>query len=448
MELNDKIQPQSIDIEEAILGALLIDSSGHEIITKIKPEYFYNTANETIFATIKELYEKLKKIDILTVTEKLRKKNKLENVGGPYYITKLTSKVVSSLHIEEHYYIILEKYIRRLLINKSHKIHNQSFDESIELEDILALLEDREIDEILTSNEQTIKFKEVVKESIDSAHKRKAQFVEGITPGIKTPFSKLNEYLAGWQNSDLIFLAGRPSMGKTAMALTIAKKAAKNKSSVNFFSLEMARIKLADRLALSETNINPNHYKTGNLSEMDFKYLDEAEVKIKDYPLYIYDRSTYTVEEIKSICKVNKRKGKCDFVIIDFLQLIINSSKNKRYNKVQEIGDISHKLKALSKELDVPVICLSQLNRELEKRSNKEPLLCDLRESGDIEQDADIVLFIYRSHYYSQLEEDFGSGELIIAKNRNGQTGKIKFAHNEYLNDFYDEYISDKNEPF
>jgi len=426
-----KIQPQAIDLEEAVLGAMMLEKHKlSEVIEIIKPEVFYKEEHQRIFASIQRLFGQVKPVDILTVTEDLRQKGELDMVGGPYYIATLTNRVVSSANIEWHARILIQKFIQRELIRISSEIIHDAYEDTTDVFDLL----DKAEGNLFSVSESSLRksyrsMHDIIKEAIEGIKTRSKQ-EEGLI-GVGSGFTELDRITAGWQKSDLIILASRPGMGKTAFALTMARNIAVDfKKPVAVFSLEMAAVQLVMRLISSETEIPAEKLKKGALNENEWDRLYKKTANLIEAPLYIDDTPALTIFELRAKSRRLKAQYKIELIVLDYLQLMQGTQDHKG-NREQEISAISRSLKALSKELDIPIIALSQLSREVEKRNVKKPILSDLRESGSIEQDADMVLFIYRPEYYEMTEDAYGGptqgvAEISIAKNRNGATKVIK----------------------
>ena len=435
-----KVPPQAVELEEAVLGAVLLDKDAiDEVVHILSVDMFYKSEHQKIYNSILNLYYKSEPIDILTITEELRRIGQLEMIGGAYFVTKLTNKIAGSANIESHAMILKEKYLARELIRITTTFNQASYSEdSLEVLNIV----NNEIDKLndLISNKAVLRtFSENVRESINEAKTRQENKDKGQTSGIKTPLLKLNYLTNGWQTG-LIVLAARPGMGKTSFMLSIAKKAAQESKHVAIFSLEMPTIRLTDRLVCAEADIESDKYRDGFLNDVDWASIENAKKRLDKMNIHIDDNSYADMNYIKSRCRVLKKKGKCDIVLIDYLQLQ-EGSKDK--NREQQISEISRKSKLMSKDLDIPVFQLSQLNRSVETRGgDKRPQLSDLRESGAIEQDADMVIFLYRAAYYGLNDEDGncakGMGEVIIAKNREGSLGTIKYSHNNSITQYRD----------
>lgn len=427
-----KMPPQAVDIEEAVLGALMLEKDAViTVMDIIKEDSFYQDNHKKIFNAIAELSVELKPVDILTVTEKLRANNELDEVGGAYYITQLTSKVPSAAHVEYHARIIAQKYIQRELILAASEIQKKAFDESTDVKDLLDFSESA-IFKISEGNikKSSVILKKLLEEAlalIEEAGKR-----EDNLSGIPSGFSKLDRLTSGWQKSDLVILAARPSMGKTAFVLSMARNITVNfEQPLAFFSLEMSSIQLVNRLIVSETEIASENIRNGKLSQDEWRKLETNITKLLEAPLYIDDTPALSIYEFRSKCRRLKEEADIQCVVIDYLQLMTGPPET-RGNREQEVSIISRSLKGVAKELNVPIIALSQLNRSVETRSGeKRPQLSDLRESGAIEQDADIVSFIHRPEYYGITEDTqgnslIGMAEIIVAKHRNGALADIR----------------------
>jgi replicative DNA helicase len=431
-----KIPPQAMDMEEAVLGAIMLEKEAViTILDILKPESFYKEANQKIFKAIADISFREYPVDLYTVTEELRATNQLESVGGPVYLTQLTSKVVSAAHVEYHARIVAQKYIQRELIRVSTEIQNRSFDDTYDITELLDYSEDA-IFQIAEGNikREVAPINEVIKDAIreiEEAGKREDALV-----GIPSGFTKLDRLTSGWQKSELIIIAARPSMGKTAFALTMARNISiDHGKKVAIFSCEMSSIQLVNRLIIAETDIPGDKIKNGRLSEDEWKQLDSRIKKLVQAPIYIDDTPAITVTELRAKCRRLMAQHKLDIIIIDYLQLM--SGPQNSGSREQEVSNISRSLKSIAKELNVPVIALSQLNRSAELRGGlKRPQLSDLRESGAIEQDADMVVFIHRQDKFGIVTFEDGSStkgvaEIILAKNRNGPVDDIRLRFRE-----------------
>ena len=448
-----KIPPQAVELEEAVLGAMMIDKKGvDDVIDILHPDAFYKDANKFIFSAIFQLFENSEPIDLLTVSNQLKKDAKLDAVGGDFYLISLTQKVASSAHIEYHARIILQKFIQRSLIKISNEIIEDAYDETTDVFDLLDTAESK-LYEVTQGN---IKKSSETAQSLVIQAKKKIEEIsnkEGLS-GISTGFTKLDELTSGWQPSDLIIVAARPGMGKTALTLTMARNIAIDGGyGVAFFSLEMASVQLITRLISSETGLSSEKLRTGKLEKHEWEQLN---VKVKDLekaPLFIDDTPSLSIFDLRAKARRLSSQHNIRIIMIDYLQLM-TAGGAANGNREQEISMISRNLKALAKELNVPVIALSQLSRAVESRGgSKRPLLSDLRESGAIEQDADIVSFIYRPEYYKIDEWDdeersptAGQGEFIVAKHRNGGLENIRLRFLGHLGKF--DNLEDFSTPF
>ncbi|MXV50535.1 replicative DNA helicase [Pedobacter sp. HMF7647] len=428
-----KLPPQAVDLEEAVLGALMLEKDAlSAVIDILKPEVFYKDSHQKIFEAIGVLFQKSSPIDILTVTSQLRQQGDLEMIGGAYYITELTNRVVSAANIEYHARIISQKYIQRELIRISTEIINNAYEDTTDIFDLLDMAE-KNLFDIAQNNlrRDSRKMDDIVRESLESLEKLKDK-VDGLT-GVPSGFTQLDRMTSGWQASDLVIIAARPAMGKTAFVLSCARNAAVQFSKpVVVFSLEMSSVQLVNRLISGETEIEQEKLRKGNLAEWEWAQLHSKIGKLTEAPLFIDDTPALNIFEFRAKCRRLKAQYDIQMIIIDYLQLMHGKGDSKGGNREQEIGSISRALKSVAKELNVPVIALSQLSRAVETRGgDKRPMLSDLRESGSIEQDADMVLFLYRPEYYGLTEDEDGMpttgvGEVIIAKHRNGETGKVR----------------------
>ena len=425
-----KIPPQAIDLEEAVLGAMMLEKDKlAAVIDILRPEVFYKTEHQLIYSSIQRLFAQIKPIDILTVTEDLRQSGELDLVGGAYYIAMLTNRVASSANIEFHSRILLQKHIQRELIRISSAIIKDAFEDTTDVFDLLDRAENNLFNVSETSLRRNIReMPGLVKEAVEEIAAGRKH--EGHLRGVGSGFTEIDRMTGGWQKSDLIILASRPGMGKTAFALTMARNiAVEFKKPVAVFSLEMSAVQLVTRLIASETEISAEKLKRGNLEDYEWEQLNAKVTALIDAPLFIDDTPALTVFELRAKARRLKAQHHISLLILDYLQLMQGPSEHKG-NREQEISTISRSLKALAKELDIPIIALSQLSREVEKRLVKKPILSDLRESGSIEQDADMVMFIYRPEYYKVEEDSLGRSleglaEISIAKNRHGPTKDI-----------------------
>ena len=445
-----KIPPQAIELEEAILGALLIDPDITDQVLSLLPEgSFYTDAHNVIYSSVKKIYGRGGAIDILTVTQELRKEDQLDRCGGVMSISKLTSNVASGLHATEHAAIVLEQYIKRCAIRIAGNLTKAAFDEGTDAEDIIRKLfaSVNELQAMMLSNKRGNTLSEVLDLSIADYYERKKLHSTGETLGIKTPLKVIDEYTNGWQNGDLIIIAARPSMGKTAFAISSLTEGGRQGKRGVFFSIEMMNKKIGDRILIGEAMIDPMRYRSGTLLDSDEQKLEPTLGRLSSLQAIIDDSPRQTVADIWGKCRILKNREKCDFVIIDYVGLV-SSIKDKGKSREQEVSEISASLKMMAKDLDIPVILLSQLNRGVELRQDKRPKLSDLRESGSLEQDSDVVIMLYRDEYYNSGQK-VGVGEAIIAKNRNGNTGLVEFYYNSSLTRIYDqEEVKVDKDPF
>ncbi len=437
-----KKPPQALDLEEAVLGAIMLEpNSAIEVLDILNPESFYVPANQKIFSVIAELSKTYQPIDILTVTEALKKTGELEEVGGAYYISKLTSNVGSAAHIEHHARIIVQKHIQRQLIKIAIDIQKEAYDDSVDVLDLLNSSESA-IFKLAEGNikNDAVKISDVIGKAIDKIEEAAKQ--EDNLSGVPSGFVSLDRITSGWQLSDLIIIAARPSMGKTAFILSMARNMAVNHNvPVGIFSLEMSVLQLVNRLIAAETELSSEKLRSGKLADYEWEQLDIKTKNLNDAPIFVDDTPAIGIFELRAKCRRLKTQYGLKMVIIDYLQLM-SGTPETRGNREQEVSTISRGLKAIAKELDVPIIALSQLNRSVEIRSgNKRPQLSDLRESGAIEQDADIVCFIHRPEKYGFTEDEEGNStkgiaEIIIAKHRNGAVTDVKLKFRNELAKF------------
>jgi len=443
-----KLPPQAPDLEEAVLGALMLEKESVEkLVDILSPQSFYITAHQHIFGAISDLFAKGSVVDILTVTDHLRKNEKLESVGGAYYIAKLTNRISSAANIEFHAHIITQKFIQRELIKVSNNIAEQAFEPGTDAFELLDNAEKKffEIKE-RSIKRSFAKIDDLLKSAIHQIENLKDNEA-GVT-GIGSGFSSLDKFTAGWQKSDLVIIAARPGMGKTAFALAILRNAAIDyKKSVAIFSLEMSSVQLVTRLIAMESEISSEKLKRGELQDYEWQQINSKITALSNAQIYIDDTPGISILEFKAKCRRLKSQHNLEMVIVDYLQLMRSDDKNAG-NREQEISYISRSLKGLAKELEIPVIALAQLSREVEKRTDKKPMLSDLRESGSIEQDADMVSFIYRPEYYkintdADGNDTSGMAEIILEKHRNGPTGIARVRFIPHLAKFSDINSSD-----
>lgn len=447
-----RIPPQAVEVEQSVLGAMLIEPDAiPRAIEILQPGSFYTDRHNKIYQAILSLFERTNPVDIITVTDELKRREELENIGGAYYVSELTAKVANAANVEYHARIIAEKSLLRQMIHTMGDLIGKAYDPG---SDAFELLDAAETDIFRISESQLKKsatsMKDVLKDTLtrlESIHGR-----EGGVTGVPSGFSKLDQMTAGWQNSDLVILAARPSMGKTAFALACARNAAlhpKTPCGVAIFSLEMSAQQLAQRMLTSEARVDAQAARTGRLRDEDWPRMARAAGRLSEAAIFIDDTPGLSALELRAKCRRLKAEHDIGLVIVDYLQLMHGGTGNKNSNREQEIAHISRSLKALAKELDVPVLALSQLSRAVETRGgDKRPQLSDLRESGSIEQDADVVGFIYRAERYGITVDENGNStegmaEILIGKQRNGPIGDIKlafvhqFARFENLNSYY-----------
>ena len=428
------IMPQALEMEKAVLGALMIDKEAYlEVCNLLRPDSFYEPRNQTVYEAIQRLSMDDSPVDVLTVTDKLEKMGKLDEVGGPVYITELSSMVATSANIEYYANVVAEKYLSRQMVHYVGVVGKKVFDETYDIKDIL---DEAESTLFELSQKNMKKDYSVLSSIVDKAVElvKIAHANNGGTTGISTGFTRLDDMTCGWQNSDLVIIAGRPAMGKTAFALSLAKNiAADQKIPMAFFSLEMSDVQLTNRLISNACKIEGKKLLSGQLDRADWLKLDRKIDILKDAPLYIDDTEGLSVMDLRSKARRLVKEHGVRLIMIDYLQLM--TASGMKYNSRQEeVSLISRSLKGLAKELNIPVLALSQLNRGVESRvgaEGKRPQLSDLRESGAIEQDADMVVFLHRPEYYGIVMSPDGSidyhqkAEVIISKHRTGGTGII-----------------------
>jgi replicative DNA helicase len=429
-----KVPPQNLDAEKSLLGAVLIDE---EVLADISEHVsvgdFYEKRHDIIYGGMMRLYEKHKPVDLLTLTDELNKKSELELIGGSAYLGELTNYVPTAAHAETYAEMVAATAVRRRLIRASTDIAELGFDEDTTTQELLEKAEQ----ELFSVSDQSLKqdltsLESILTDSFDrleELHRNK-----GALRGVRTGYRDLDNMTAGLQRSDLIILAARPAMGKTTLVTNLAYNVATiAKQSVLFFSLEMSKEQLVDRMLADASGVDSWNIRTGNLSDDDFSKLSDAMGELAEAPIYIDDTPGLSVLEMRTKARRQAHEAPLGLIIVDYLQLMQASGKSDG-NRVQEVSEISRGLKLIARELNVPVIALSQLSRSVESRSPQIPQLADLRESGSIEQDADIVMFIYREAYYNPETERENITDLIIAKHRNGPTGKVElYFHPERL---------------
>jgi len=434
-----RLPPQSIEAERAVLGCMLIENeSVPKAMHHITVQSFYKTAHATIFENMMILFEKNEPIDIISLIEELKKSNQLEAVGGALYITELSSQAPSAANVEYWAKIIKEKAILRTIIRTAGEMSTTAYEGGGETTEILDRAE--QILFGLSQHAERGQFTSVeplLHDVLDNWGNRK----QGVLTGVPSGLADLDKRLSGFQKSDLIILAGRPSMGKTALALSLARNAAVEYGHrVGFFSLEMSNQQLAERLLTAEAKVDSHLVKTGRLPKGDWKKLSGAAGPLSEAPIYIDDSAGLNIMELRAKARQLKVEKDIEIFYVDYLQLL--NAGGRVESRQQEISYISRSLKALAKELEVPIVVLSQLSRAVESRTDHRPIMSDLRESGAIEQDADVILFIYRKFVYSRDDEDYGKGEVIISKHRNGPTGLAEVSFQEKYARFEDLDIS------
>ena len=431
--------PQAIEVEQAVLGAMLLDNEAIPKVEELlKPEYFYENKHRVIYQAMQFLSNNNSPVDTITVFEELKKSGKLEQAGGAAYIAQLVQDISSAANVEYHARIVLEKWILRKLISTTLEIASKAYQGA---DDVFELMDEAE-SEIFSITEES--FRESYK-SMDKALKEAYEYIMAIhahdisTFSVPSGYQALDELLGGFQKSDLIIVAARPSMGKTAFALSLARNAAvDHKAAIAIFSLEMSTLQLTTRLISSEARIDAHKIRTGRFKASEGQKLGRIADKLSNAKIFIDDTPAQTILQIRAKARRLKAERNIDMIIVDYLQLVDVEGKRKNDNREREISIISRSLKALAKELNIPVIALSQLNRAVEQRHDKRPMLSDLRESGSIEQDADVVLLLYRPEVYGITADKDGNpteglAEIIVGKQRNGPVGSVKLKFiNEY----------------
>ena len=429
-----KLPPQNIEAEQSVLGSLMLDKDAIlKIADTLKSDDFYKGAHRIIYEAMMELYEAREPIDMLSLSNRLEEKKQLEMIGGVTYLTTIINSVPTASHITHYSDIVKKKNVLRNLISASCEISNMSYDEKNDLETILNEAEKRIFNIAQKTTRQLfLPMKSALEEAfgrIDRLHKE-----GGALRGLSTGFADLDNYLGGMQRADLIVLAARPSLGKTSLALNIAANVAiKDKASVGIFSLEMSNDQIVDRLIAAQANVDLYRLRTGKLSsegeDNDFFRIQEAMGVLSEAPIFIDDAASSTITQIRTMSRKLQLEHGLDLIVIDYLQLMQGTGRTD--NRVEIVSEISRSLKGLARELNIPIVALSQLNRATESLEGQIPRLSDLRESGSIEQDADIVLFIYREDRVKRESEKKNIAEIIIAKHRNGPCGKVDLYFNE-----------------
>ena len=444
--MDDIVNPQDAELEEIVLGACLIESKAITLVAGIlRPEVFYIEKNREIYAALQSMYRAGQVIDLMTVKEELTRRGKLDFIGGPYALVSITTRVASSAHLEYHARILQQKYIRREAILGFHKLLAQAADETTDIADTLAdahtLLD--QLEKECGMSEHLRSMLQLMEDTVELIETRVASNKNGVT-GLPTGFNELNRLTCGWQPGDLIIVAARPSVGKTAFALHLARAAASAGYHIAVYSLEMQGERLGDRWLMAACNINPYRWRNGIPNPQEVAEARTTASGLAQLPIYVDDSSSVSMDHIRSSARLLKSRKQCDMIIIDYLQLCDMSTKQVNRNREQEVAQATRKAKLLAKELHIPVVLLSQLNRESENRPGGRPELAHLRESGAIEQDADIVILLYRPamlHIPTDRESGYpteGLGVAIVAKQRNGETGNVYFGHNQSITKFYD----------
>ena len=427
MEDNVRIPPHSVETEQSVLGSILLDKDAMISVSEtLVPEDFYKEAHKVIYESMLKLYNNQSEIDLITLADELRDQGYLDDIGGIPYITSLSTIVPTTSNIQYYVKIVKEKSIVRQLISAANDIINLGYDGSAKVDDVLENAEKKifEISQDRTTNDFK-QINQVLKDTYDMIEKLYTE--KNDVTGLTTGFRDLNKKINGFQNSDLLLVAARPAMGKTAFALNLVQNAAlKGDASVAVFSLEMSKEQLVQRMLSAQSNVELKKIKTGKFGANDWPRIIEAMAVLSEAKIHIDDTPGIKISELRSKCRKLKIEKGLDLVLIDYLQLMEGEGNNE--SRQQEIAKISRSLKILAKELNCPVVALSQLSRAPEQRADHRPMLSDLRESGSIEQDADIVMFLYRDEYYNPDTERKNIGEVIVAKNRHGETGTIELV--------------------
>ena len=427
MEDISRIPPHSVESEQSILGSIILDKDAIITVAEtINPSDFYKEAHKIIYESMLKLNSNNEPIDLITLIEELRKEGHLDNIGGISYLTSLSTIVPTTSNVKYYANIVKEKSVMRQLIKASNEIINLGYDASTDVQEILDKAEKNIFDISQEKSGDDIQpINLVLQDTFDMIERLCTQ--KSDVTGITTGFADLNKKINGLQRTDLILLAARPAMGKTAFSLNLVQNAAlKGNASVAVFSLEMSKEQLVQRILSAQSNVELSKIKTGTLGESDWPRIIDAMAVLSEANIFIDDTPGIKISEIRSKCRRLKIEKGLDLIMIDYLQLMEGEGKNE--NRQQEIAKISRSLKILAKELDCPVVALSQLSRSPELRKDHRPILSDLRESGSIEQDADIVMFLYRDEYYHEDSEKKNIGEVIVAKNRHGETGNVELV--------------------
>ena len=440
--MNQNTIPQAVELEQSVIGTLIMEPDRlTEVVGVLSPESFCDGRNSFIYQTLIEMFDQNTPVDLYNVGKRCDGSSLFGGRTGTLYVSECTCKVGSGVNLLFQAQIIQQRYIARLLMYAGSKISTLAGDDTKDVADVLdesnKLID--KINALSCGSSAGQSLRDSLTESLKLAEQRQAAYLGGLPTGIPTGISDLNRLTGGWRGAQLIILAARPAMGKTALMLHFAKSAALNGTPVCIFSLEMSHVSLSDRLLLSECEVEVNRFRNGDLSGDDWRQLNEASAQLEKLPIHVDDNAVVSMRYIKTRCHILKKQGKCGLIMIDYLQLADTSTKERNRNREQEIAQASRQAKIIAKELDVPVVLLSQLSRECEKRADKQPQLSDLRESGAIEQDADVVGFIFRPAYYGldRIEtlkygniSTSGLGIINIAKQRDGATGLVAFSHN------------------
>lgn len=440
--MNQNTIPQAVELEQSVIGTLIMEPDRlTEVVGVLSPESFCDGRNSFIYQTLIEMFDQNTPVDLYNVGKRCNGSPLFKGRAGTLYASECTCKVGSGVNLLFQTQIIQQCYIARLLKNAGSRIYSLASNNTADVADVLdesnKLID--KINALSCGSSAGQSLRDSLTESLKLAEQRQAAYLGGSPTGIPTGISDLNRLTGGWRGSQLIILAARPAMGKTALMLHFAKSAALNGTPVCIFSLEMSHVSLSDRLLLSECEVEVNRFRNGDLSGDDWRQLNEASAQLEKLPIHVDDNAVVSMRYIKTRCHILKKQGKCGLIMIDYLQLADTSTKERNRNREQEIAQASRQAKIIAKELDVPVVLLSQLSRECEKRADKQPQLSDLRESGAIEQDADVVGFIFRPAYYGldRIEtlkygniSTSGLGIINIAKQRDGATGLVAFSHN------------------
>lgn len=451
-----KLPPQAMEVEEAVLGACMIERDAiHKVSPIINANAFYKAEHQKIFNIILELSGEGKNIDLLTVTIRLKDREMLEMIGGPMYITQLTRRVASAAHIEQHARIIFDKYYQREIIRVCTELTGEAYADDPDNLQISWATNSQYIDSLLVGISGMTHIRNIITETTKQIEADHVKVKNGDTPGIPTGFADLNSFTHGWQPSDVVIIAARPSMGKTAFALALIKAAAQKKKPVDVFSLEMAKLKLSIRLILSNGGINRDNFDRRVMTPGDWSAYNNSASELSSLPIYIDDTARTTTKHIDAVVRTKARKGECSMGVVDYLQLAEYGQADaySKKNREQEVAGMSRDLKLTAKAANVPMIVLSQLNRAIENREDKRPKLADLRESGAIEQDADIVIMLWRPCYYDpEATDDNGNSLknlmfLEVVKNREGRLGTIIIRHNDDMTQFFDYNTYGQEEP-